>query len=373
MLADGLEIGPIMAMWEARGQELGDPYRPVDDPDPAIAEGYFKVQADDRTVGWWSPVQNEALPVGTHGGPGRIEALRPEALLGSFEPVLTNLNAVGISPGHRLVYLGDSRLLDWAPAAEGSQYRVWKFQRFGSLGDPFEEAIPGPLSWNTINESHELIWLGRDLYVDPTSPDLVLDWVPDTGAYRLYRVDLEGTKRDGETPDILPEPPLTSGTWSTIRTGKQLLYLGKNRLLEWGSSSGGYRIWSLNRNVGAGADPLAALTAEGTWASLGEGSQLLNLGGDRVLAWCPANGAYELRRYERTLAVNPLLAPPLLEGHWQDRGADRALLWLGGKDVLDWRPSDGQYLLRAFARGTAAVDPLPQSSPPPPDDPPARP
>jgi hypothetical protein len=221
--------------------------------------------------------------------------------------------------------------------------------------------VSDPQAWTTIDAGHELIWLGRDLQADPHSTDdLVLDWTPAAGGYRLYRIDLAGTKTDVSIPDLLPEPPLTRGNWTSIRTGKKLVYLGGNRVLDWEPVTGNFRIWILNRSVAASSDPLPKLEVQGTWDTLRDGHRIINLGGDRVLTWLPATGWYRVWRYDRSVKGNgdPLVSPPLVEGHWQDISADHELIWLGGRQVLDWQPSSGAYRIRSFDRTVVSSDPL---------------
>lgn len=47
---------------------------------------------------------------------------------------------------------------------------------------------------------------------------------------------------------------------------------------------------------------------------------------------------------------DPLVAPPLVEGHWPDIDANHELIWVGGRHVLDWQPGSGDYRIRSFGR-----------------------
>lgn len=364
-LASGLGVDATLSALDARGQDLGDPYSPVDDPDPSLAEAFFQGAApagrEGEPAGWWSPIEREPLAIGAPGGPGRIDDLGPSSDPASDPAPLTSLSEVGIDRTHRLIYLGQDRVLDWVPAAP-SQYRVWSYDRSAGASTSLTAILPDPQAWSTIDSGHELIWLGRDLQADPHSiDDLVLDWVPATGDYRLYRVDLEGTKSDGTTPDILPEPSLTKDNWTSIRAGKQLVYLGGNRVLDWEPATGKFRIWVLNRSAAApNGDPLPTLEVQGSWDTIRDGHRILNLGGDRVLTWVPATGWYRVWRYDRSVkgTGDPLMSPPVVEGHWQDIGADHELIWLGGRQVLDWQPGSGAYRIRSFDRTVVSSNPL---------------
>ncbi len=364
-LASDLAVDATLSALDARRQDLGDPYSPIDDPDPLFTETFFhgvtSGSRDGEDSGWWSPMEREPLAIGAPGGPGRTEGLDSSSDVASDEPPVGDLGVLGIDRSHRLMYLGQDRVLDWVPAAT-SQYRVWSYDRFGRAGASLAAILVEQQAWSTIDSGHELIWLGRDLQADPHSTDdLVLDWAPSTGDYRLYRVDLEGTKSDGTTPDILPEPSLTKGNWTSIRAGKKLVYLGGNRVLGWEPATGNFRIWVLDRAAATpNGDPLPNLEVQGTWDTLRDGHRIINLGGDRVLTWLPATGWYRVWRYDRSVRGNgdPLVSPPLVEGHLQDIGADHELIWLGGRDVLDWQPGSGAYRIRSFDRTVVSSNPL---------------
>jgi hypothetical protein len=367
-LVDPPDISDILDSLGDR--DLGDAYSPIDDPGPFYADTYF-VQASSamrerRYLGWWSPVERETLPVGVAGGPGRVEPLGASTQITPTPPLDGSWSDVDIDATHRLTYLGQERLLDWVPAAGSTRYRVWKYDRFAQPQAPILYALVDQQAWSTIDAGHELIWLGRDLQADPQSADdLVLDWAPATGDYRLYRVDLEGTKEDGKTPDILPEPPLARGNWKTIRAGRKLIYLGGNRVLDWESATGNFRVWALNRGArgasGPNNDPLPTEEVQGNWPTIREGHRIINLGGDRVLTWLPETGAYRVWRYDRSVkgTGDPLVSPPVVEGIWHDVDDGHELIWLGGRHVLDWQPGSSAYRIRNHDRTVVSGDPLP--------------
>src|SRR5439155_851174 len=56
--------------------------------------------------------------------------------------------------------------------------------------------------------------------------------------------------------DPLPDPAVVEGTWLSVRTGHQLIYLDGDRVLDWEPNSGHYRIWRYDRGVVGGGDPL---------------------------------------------------------------------------------------------------------------------
>ena len=259
----------------------------------------------------------------------------------------------------RSTYLGQDRVLDWVSRVGSSQYRIWIHLRDAPQGAPAFTLVVKQRTWSTIDTGHELIWLDRSSLADPDDKDLVLDWVPATGDYRLYKLDLlAGTKSDG-TPDILPEPPVAKGNWATIRASKKLIYLGGDRVLDWEASTGNFRIWTLDRDTAdPNHDPLPNLEVRGTWATV-VGHRIINLGGDRVLTWLPATGAYRVWRYDRSVKGqgDPLVSPPL-EGTLQEINEDHELTWLGDDQVLDWQPGAGAYRIRTFDRTAVSGNPL---------------
>jgi len=363
VLAEDLLIEPILDDLEAREQDLGDPYSPVDEPDPSFAETFFTEATFARREGfyegWWSPIEREKLRAGAPGGPGKLQALDGSSPDVAADPL--DWGDLDVDDARRLMYLGQDRILDWSSTGSSARYRVWALDRSVPPDHPVLGQLVEQQAWKTINADHELIWLGRDLRTDPdATDDLVLDWTPATGDYRVYRVDLEGTKSDGKTPDILPEPPLARGNWTSIRTGKKLIYLGGDRVLDWEPATGDFRTWVLDRGAAsANSNPLPSLEVQGNWESIREGQRIINLGGDRVLTWSPATGWYRIWCYDRSVkgTGDPLVSPPLVQGAWQDIDGHE-LVWLGGRHVLDWQPGSSAYRIRTFDRTVTSGDPL---------------
>ncbi len=182
-----------------------------------------------------------------------------------------------IGRGHELTYLFKDRLLDWEPAT--GNYRVWEFDRDARGGDPFP-TLTCEGNWETIGRGHRFIYLDGDL---------VLDWNVPTGDYRVWRVDRNDRK------DPFPGRPVVEGNWSTIRTGHELVYLSKNRMLDWQSASGVYRVWQVDRD-GSGGDLLpGAAVMEGEWSTIrGHDRKLLRVNERQVLDWDPSSGQYRV-------------------------------------------------------------------------------
>jgi len=73
------EIDPAILALLGKYKDLGDPYAPVDDPDPFYVETFFTKAtqsiSEGTYEGWWSPIEHENLPIGAPGGAGKIELI----------------------------------------------------------------------------------------------------------------------------------------------------------------------------------------------------------------------------------------------------------------------------------------------------------
>ena len=162
--------------------------------------------------------------------------------------------------------------------------------------------------------------------------------------------------------DPLPDPPVTSGTWSSIRTGHRLVYLGGNdRVLDWEPTTGNFRIWNFDRNVTHG-DPLPApAIVSGNWASIRAGHELLFLSAlNQLLDWEPGTGHWRLWRYDAKAvgSSDPFPNPPTLEG--QDSlgvlfAPGRKVLEIFGK-LLTWDPPTGNFSLIKYNNQPNNID-----------------
>jgi hypothetical protein len=211
------------------------------------------------------------------------------------DPVPARVVARGTRPtfraGHRLVALGAGRLLDWEPAT--GAYREWTYDATAT-GDPFSETPAVWGTWETIRAGHRLV---------PVGENLVLDWVPSTGAYRLWRYD---PTLSGEA-DPLPGSPVTSGTWASIHGGHRLIGLG-DAVLDWEPERGTYRTWTFDPSA---ADPLPTLRGSAAWTGAGPDERLFPLAPGRILAWNARTGDYRVFGFDGTA---PLGDP--LGGTW---------------------------------------------------------
>jgi hypothetical protein len=70
------------------------------------------------------------------------------------------------------------------------------------------------------------------------------------------------TSIPGATGDPFPAPALTEGAWEMTGLGHQLISIGQDTVLDWVPDTGDYRTWKVDRSAAGGADPLPARSAE---------------------------------------------------------------------------------------------------------------
>lgn len=254
---------------------------------------------------------------------------------------------------HELVHLGRRLVLDWVPSTR--EWTVWPYDSLAITGDPLPSPEVRSGTWKTISAGHTLLYLGGDL---------VLDYVPATGDYRLFSADWTA-------PDFLPGPPVTKGQWSTIRDRyvagvrqeHRLTYLGGDHVLDWVPQDRTFRIWRLDRRR-TRQDPLLGVLvkqpddtvdeqplAEGVLpdAEIGTDTGILAVDTNEVLIWHAATGNYGVWFYDRTFAADPpiIASPrsgnwPTIRTGWPNSRTKHVLVWLGSfgsGQLLDWQPS----------------------------------
>lgn len=218
----------------------------------------------------------------------------------------------------------------------------------GATGDPLPAPALTEGQWQSIDADHRLIYLGNGT---------VLDWVRHTGAYRVWKVDRAAL--GGADP--LPGPAVSQGTWATVNSGHELIYLGDDRLLDWQPAQKRFRVWLINRAAIGNADPLPGVPqTEGIWANIGTKHQLISLGGNRVLDWEPETGDYHIWHHDPAAvgAADPLPAPALTQGRWESIRSGHRLIPVGEDRVLDWVPATGDFRVWRYDR-SAIGDPFP--------------
>jgi hypothetical protein len=192
-----------------------------------------------------------------------------------------------VRSGHQLIYLGGLNLLAWEPTS--GQYRIWRYDPAISRNvDPLSTQSTVEGTFSTIRSGHRLISL---------SGARILAWEPASGQYQIWRYDPTITGKFDSFPGRL----IVTGTWPTIRSGHELIYVGSNRILDWEPVSGHYRIWRYDPVIRGNADPLSGKpVAEGTFSAIHTGHKLIGLNGHRILAWEPASGHFRVWQYKLT-------------------------------------------------------------------------
>lgn len=231
-----------------------------------------------------------------------------------------------INQARDLVYVGKGDVVS-VENSSGS-YDVWRVDR-QSTGDP----IPGitPLATATIpnfDTDHRLSYWGKGQ---------ILDWVPSSGAYRLWNYD--------RATHTIAAIPATSGTWSTIKSGHELVYIGRDLVLDWVPSTKGYRVWAIDRGVTSG-DPLSNQpVSAATWISIKDGHKLIYLSGDRLVDWVPVTGNYRLFSIDYTPGNDPLPGPARLNATFPGIAASERMFCIDGNRLITWDPPSGRHRL----------------------------
>lgn len=244
--------------------------------------------------------------------------------------------------GHRLIHIGRDTVLDWVPAS--GTYRVWKIDRAAVGGaDP----LPGPAlaqgQWSRITNGHELVYLGEDR---------LLDWQPSEKRFRVWLIDRAATG----SADPLPGEPQTGGLWSTIEAGHQIISLEGDRVLVWAIGTGAFRVFRHDPAAVGAADPLPGPSlAQGTWGLIRAGHRLIPLGPDRVLDWVPATGVYRVLRHDRSATGDPFAGEPVVSGQWITVREGHELVFLDGDRVLDWEPATRHFRLWRYDRNITTL------------------
>ncbi|HVZ74498.1 MAG TPA: alkaline phosphatase family protein [Polyangia bacterium] len=194
---------------------------------------------------------------------------------------------------HVLANLGGARVLRYDQRYGSAELMTVNVDAQG-LGDPVPERL-------------DEFSLGRELSgrafvtIDDTH---LLSWMPDTGAYQVLFID-----RAHEQTNPLPATSF-SGSLDALRRGHDWVALGAGRLLEWVPLTGAYRVWKLDLS-GAGGDAFVdAPVASGRWSDLTVDHQILLVDTDKILVWNRSTGELALRKYDAT-APDPLSGAPI--------------------------------------------------------------
>jgi hypothetical protein len=191
-------------------------------------------------------------------------------------------------------------------------------------------------------------WDGIDARYDlvPIGDERLIFWERPSGDFRIWKLDRNATGEDDPFPTLLAK-----GNWPIIKEGHRLVYVGGDLLLDWQPASGAFVVWPL----GAGGEKGPA--AQGSFATIGEGHELIYVDQDRMLDWEPATGNFAVRVYDRNNATDPL-GTITAQGTWSSIRSGHRLIYMGGEHLLDWEVETGAYRLWLLDRN-ASGDPLP--------------
>ncbi len=159
--------------------------------------------------------------------------------------------------------------------------------------------------------------------------------------------------------------PFPSGAWVSVRTGHQLVYLGRRLVLDWIPATSAWRVWPFDPLAIAG-DPLPSPAVKsGTWKTIGAGHVLIYMGGDLVMDYVAATGDYRL--FPADWGSSDFLpGPARAKGRWATIrnqvvggvSCEHRLTYLGRDHVLDWVPQTRGYRIWLLDRRGTRADPL---------------
>jgi len=215
------------------------------------------------------------------------------------------------------------------------------------MSDPFPHSLTEG-KWETIRSGHELVFVGGDR---------MLDWEPSSGHFRLWAYDQSPSQGN----DPLPGRAICEGKWSSIGRGHELIYLFKDRLLDWEPATGHFRVWQFDRDARSG-DPFPALSCEGTWSSIKGNHHFIYMDGDLMLDWQPASGDYKVWPVDRNNSSDPFPGSAVVQGNWSTIRTGHELVYLSNNRMLDWQPNSGAFHVWNVDRSGAGGDLLPGSA-----------
>jgi hypothetical protein len=193
---------------------------------------------------------------------------------------------------HGQTFPPTGHILDWKPtSATTSKFRVWKYQPV-TTGKKDGNPLRGtPINkkgddddWSTIGSDFRLLYLPSEI---ATEKDRVLVWNT-TGEFWVWEYDIS-------SDDPLPNPPKQSGTWTIDKRPKNLVYLGENQIVEW-SPDTHYKVWTYDRT---GPDPMPFQIASGQIIRdrHSQDVQLAYLGKNRVMLWNASTGGFAIHHF----------------------------------------------------------------------------
>jgi hypothetical protein len=192
-----------------------------------------------------------------------------------------------IKGDNQIVNLGSGRLLDFNPSAGDDNVGRFRISEYdlGKKGPLLRNKV-GRNDW-FIGDGHVLLGLGVD-----HKTRRILDWVPHakTGEYAVWNYDPKAT---GTSLPLYG--PQSSGTWSTIHKGHQLVYVDSGHLIDWLVDAGYYRVYRVDAS--SAVSPIQLPMVVGIWKTVGPDHKMIGLSGGRVLEWETKHGHYRIWKF----------------------------------------------------------------------------
>jgi Astacin (Peptidase family M12A) len=330
LLGDGNVLDRTIAEYRIWKQDLSA--KVIQDPlHPLLAQGSWASFGVNRLLSMgasqildWRPGPNSSeFKVWQYGA--KFGAYKPNPLR---KPLFHGTRAQ-LKQGREVVQLDNTHLLTWATAT--GQYDVWTLKDTGD-GDAFSLLKSDTFD---IKKNHQLINLGNGRLLDfmPTGAT--------TGKSRVFGFDLTPGKP-------LLTAPIVDHDWTTIGEGHQFISLGGGRVLDWIPDTGRFRVWKYNPNVSGNVDCLTTLLSGDKWDDIRTGHALVKIDTGHVLDWIPGAGWYRVY-LDHSSATGDILGPSLVEGFWETIRDGHRLMGLFGAKVLEWEPASGDYRIWKFA------------------------
>ena len=237
-----------------------------------------------------------------------------------------------IDDDHRLIPMKDGRILDWKP--DDGTWRLWNYDAAQA------NILVGPHSkgqWQSIRDGHVLV---------PMHDGNVLDWVPATCDWVLWHYV------PGNTQDCLPGKAISSGNWASIRSGHVLVPMKDGNVLDWVPHTGGWRLWKYVPTSLSDCLPGEPVGA-GTWSTIVDKHHLVAMDDGNVLDWVD-DGSWRIWHYDAASHTDCLPGDAIAVGQWQAIDDDHTLVVMVDGRVLDWQ-TDGAWRLFGYdAQGRSA-------------------
>eukprot|EP00300_Choanocystis_sp_HF-7_P030192 c38960_g1_i1.p1 GENE.c38960_g1_i1~~c38960_g1_i1.p1 ORF type:complete len:489 (-),score=74.28 c38960_g1_i1:138-1604(-) len=201
---------------------------------------------------------------------------------------------------HELVYMEDSLVLDWQPST--GEYALFKLVRQPANMCPIVPETPIARGVWPNRKFHKLIYIGC-LGLPPGGK--VLDYDPNEGSYDIVRFNHQ--PEQGEDPMM---EVLSSGFRREIMNF-QPLYVNEDEILFYEKQTGKFSIYYLNNQLPSLMDPIQPSEPIDFGKVQGLHEQLIYLGKNTIMDYDPTFGRFWLYTYDRTVVnnTNPFLGP----------------------------------------------------------------